>query len=124
RAVAASLLQQPWWPGYGGTQGWTFGELAPEDAELWRASGGSFAVLAALEWKVLMRAFDRARDAVPADRWLELRYEDVVADPRGQLERLLAHVALDWSPEFERQFARIAWTSARRDAFREELQPG
>jgi hypothetical protein len=123
RAVAASLLQQPWWPGYAGPAGWTFGDLDPADTEAWQRSGRSFTVLAGLEWKVLMRSFAQARASVPAERWLELRYEDVVEDPRTQFGRLLAHLELEWLPAFERQFRRIEWTRGRRDAFRQELLP-
>jgi omega-hydroxy-beta-dihydromenaquinone-9 sulfotransferase len=121
RAVASSLIQQPWWRGFGGPSTWTYGELSPADNELWEESGRSFAVLAGLEWKILMQAFDRARQAVPEDRWLELRYEDVLAEPRRSAERLLDHVGLEWTPQFEHEFAQLAWSGGRLDAYRREL---
>jgi hypothetical protein len=121
RAVASSLLQQPWWPGFGGPQAWSFGDLSTDDRAAWEASGRSFTVLAGLEWKILMNAFSRARDSVPAERWLELRYEDVVARPREHVELLLAHVGLEWTAGFERAFSRLRWITVRRDAYRKEL---
>jgi len=121
RAVASSLLQQPWWAGFGGPEAWTFGPLPEADDALWQESGRSFAVLAGLEWKVLMEAFDEARAAVPEDRWLELRYEDVVSRPRKEMAKLLVHLGLEWTDAFERQFAGLELSPARRDAYRDEL---
>jgi hypothetical protein len=123
RAVAASLVQQPWWTGFAGPAGWGFGELAPEDAALWEASGRSFTVLAGLEWKLLMEAFEQARALLPAEAWLELRYEDVVSRPREQVELLLRHLGLEWTDGFERSFAALELTPARADAYRDELAP-
>jgi omega-hydroxy-beta-dihydromenaquinone-9 sulfotransferase len=121
RAVASSLIQQPWWTGFGGPESWTFGPLPAADAELWHESGRSFAVLAGLEWKLLMEAFAEARERVPEQSWLELRYEDVVAEPREQVERLLTHLGLPWNDDFDRAFAALEFTPARADAYRQEL---
>lgn len=121
RAVACSLLQQPWWPGYGGPDRWSFGPLGAGDAEAWERSGRSFAVLAGLEWKRLMHAFDSARAELPANLWFELRYEDVVQRPRAHVEELLGHVGLEWTPRFERAFHGLGLSGGRRNAYREEL---
>jgi hypothetical protein len=123
RAVASSLVQQPWWAGFGGPEAWTFGPLADEDAALWRESGRSFPVLAGLEWKLLMEAFDEARSRIPAESWLELRYEDVVERPREQVGRLLDHLGLEWNDAFERAFSALEFTPARAGAYRDELAP-
>jgi hypothetical protein len=121
RAVASSLVQQPWWAGFGGPEAWTFGPLREADAELWQRSGRSFPVLAGLEWKLLMEAFAAARALLPDESWLELRYEDVVARPREQIELLLSHLGLEWGEAFERAFSGLEFSPARADAFRREL---
>ena len=121
RDVASSLVQQPWWHGFRGPGAWGFGPLSSEDEATWLESGRSFAVLAGLEWKILMEAFAAAERAVPAGAWLELRYEDVVERPREQVERLLAHLGLEWTDGFERAFAGLEFTRARSGAYREEL---
>jgi hypothetical protein len=123
RAVATSLVQQPWWTGFAGPDGWGFGQLPDEDAELWRESGRSFPVLAGLEWKLLMAAFAEARALLPAESWLELRYEDVVARPREQVQLLLDHLQLDWTDAFERSFVGLELTPSRIGAYRDELSP-
>ena len=119
RAVVNSLLQMPWWSGWSGPHGWTFGPLPGPYAEEWEASGRSFVTLAALEWKVLMDAFAAA--AVAPGTWLELRYEDVVADPRGSFAVMLEYCNLAWTPAFERGFARYHFSQARQDAYRKDL---
>jgi sulfotransferase family protein len=121
RDVASSLVQQPWWAGFRGPGDWGFGPLSPEDEATWLESGRSFAVLAGLEWKLLMEAFDGAQRAVPAETWLEIRYEDIVERPREQVERLLGHLGLEWTEAFERSFATLEFTPSRAGAYREEL---
>jgi hypothetical protein len=78
-------------------------------------------VLAGLEWDILMDAFDAARRQVPSEQWLDVRYEDVLANPRVELGRMLDFSGLDWTPEFETAFARYQFGSGRSDAFRKDL---
>jgi hypothetical protein len=124
RAVANSLVQMPWWDGFGGPARWSWGPLSPEELAAWEASGRSFAVLAGLQWRLLMAAFEEAKAAVPPDRWHEVRYEDIIADPRGRIEEILRFLGLSWSPSFERQFRRYTFEPARTDAYRRELTEG
>jgi tetratricopeptide (TPR) repeat protein len=48
------------------------------------------------------RAYDQLmahwRAVLPGEQLLELRYEDLIADPEPQTRRLLAHCGLDWDP--------------------------
>ena len=106
RAVANSLVQMPWWYGYLGTSNWKFGALPDAYQQQWDASGNSLVVLAGLEWKLMMDAFDRTKNLIPADRWMELRYEDMVEQPRTSTKRALEFVGLDWTPKFESNFQR------------------
>jgi hypothetical protein len=123
RAVASSLMQRPWWRGYLGPEGWGFGPLPDPYRDIWERSHRSLVVLAGLEWRVLMDAFDASRSAVPADRWLDVRYEDFVREPRGQVERMLGFIGLPWNERFEMDFARQVFTESRTDAYRRDLSP-
>ena len=42
----------------------------------------------------LYRDFGQARDALPPDQFCELRYEDLIADPLAQLQRVYDHLQL------------------------------
>jgi tetratricopeptide (TPR) repeat protein len=44
------------------------------------------------------KLMDHWRSALPAERILDVRYEDVVADLEGQARRIIAHCGLDWDP--------------------------
>lgn len=121
RSVANSLLQMPWWRGYRGPAAWGWGDLSPADEQAWRRSGRSFPVLAALEWKLLIEAFEAARGAVPAERWIDVRYEDLLRDPTGTTKELLGSAGLSWTHGFEDRFRRYRFDDGRADAFRREL---
>lgn len=124
RAVANSWLQMPWWLGYRGPQAWQWGPLPEAYGEEWEASNRSFVLLAGLAWKLLMDSFEQARATVPAGQWMDIRYEDVVVEPRSQLEKMLAFAGLDWSDEFEAAFNRYRFATERSEAFRRDLGGG
>jgi hypothetical protein len=123
RAVAASGLKTPWWRGHRGPEQWPWGPLPPEYAAEWDAGGRSFVLLAGLGWKVLMDAYVNAREQVPASQWLDVRFEDVLADPRSCFKEMLAHMELEEEPSLVRALSRTRFATDRREAFRQELGP-
>lgn len=123
RAVANSWLQVPWWRGFGGPENWQWGPLPPDLARQWEDADRSFAVLAGLLWRMLMDAYDAARDALPTESWLEVRYEDVAARPEEEFRKMLDFCGLGWCEEFDRGFARQRFSVSRVDAFRRDLDP-
>lgn len=124
RAVASSWLQMSWWLGYGGPERWQWGPLPERYAAEWESAGRSFVVLAAIAWKMLMDAYEEARAEVPEGQWLDVRYEDFLASPREELERMLAFLGLPWSAPFERGVARHVLDPGRRAAYLRDLDPG
>ncbi|MGV8908965.1 MAG: sulfotransferase family protein [Propionicimonas sp.] len=123
RAVASSWLQMGWWDGWRGPDNWFLGPLDSDLRQEWEESGQSFPVLAALGWKMLMAAFENAEAQCPPDRWLNVRYEDVLADPRTAFANMLDFLGLEWTDSFEAGFARHVIQSDRSAAFRDELTP-
>jgi hypothetical protein len=91
--------------------------------EAWERSGRSFVVLAGLEWAILMEAFDEVAKRIPAERYLELRYEDLVKDPRGTWPEILELAGLAWTDAFEDAFRAYPVATSRREAFRRDLSP-
>lgn len=124
RAVASSWLQTPWWSGHRGPGAWPWGPLPDAYADEWERSGQSFVLLAGLAWKLLMDAFVAARQAVPGEQWLDVRYEDLVSDPRHHMERVIRFAGLEWTDEFGDAVARHHFDPARDEAFRRHLGPG
>ncbi|MDX6323865.1 MAG: hypothetical protein QOK15_219 [Nocardioidaceae bacterium] len=124
RAVVNSWLQMPWWSGYRGPEQWWLGPLEPGDAEEYDASGRSFVVLAAIAWKILMRAYAETSSGLPESAYLELRYEDIVAEPEKAFERMTAFAGLPFDDDFRRSLGRYRFDSSRTQAFRRDLSPG
>lgn len=121
RAVASSLVQMPWWNDH--EKVGTFGLLSTDDVAAWEESGRSFVLLAGLVWKAVVDAHDASRRAIDRSRWLEVRYEDVLADPRSSFAAMLDFAGLEWDARFERQFGRQPITSSRRAAYSRDLAP-
>lgn len=121
RAVANSWLQMPWWTGYRGPDQWWLGPLDEPGEEEYERSGKSFVVLAAIAWKMLIRAFESSSRDLPTTAYLELRYEDIVADPTSGFGRILDFAGLDADKDFTRSLARYQFDSSRTQAFRRDL---
>jgi hypothetical protein len=118
RAVAASWLQTDWWRGHLGPEGWHFGPLPPDYEKEWEASGRSFVLLAGLAWKLLLDAFDAARQEIGDERWLEVHYEDVLDDPRARTAEMLEFLGLPWTDDFESSFGAFTFDRSRAGAWR------
>jgi len=123
RSVANSYVQIRWWQGYRGAPGWTFGDLTEQESKQWEATKYSWPYLAGLEWKRLMDAFETARSEIGPERWLDVRYEDLVARPTKETTTVLQFAGLDAWEGLERELARLGVTAGRADAYRDELRP-
>ncbi len=123
RSVTASAMRTNWWKGHLGPDQWPWGPLPPAYAAEWEASGRSFPVLAALCWKILMDAYAAARELVPADRWLDVRFEDVLADPEERVKELLSFFDLDEDPGLRAVLSRITLSPERQHSYRRQLDP-
>ena len=124
RAVANSWLQMGWWDGYQGPAHWFLGQLPEPYDRLWEESRWSFAALAAVGWRMLIEAAEQARGQLPEGQWLDVRHEDVVEDPRGQMKVVLEFLELDWTPGFETGFTRYHIAASRGRSWLHDLSPG
>lgn len=88
RAVAASLAKVDWWET---DPVWWYGGL-PSD---WRAAGGDPWELCARNWVEEVRAVRDGLVAVPGERVLSLRYEDLVEAPGEAVAGVLQFSGLD-----------------------------
>jgi hypothetical protein len=123
RAVANSWLQMDWWLGYRGPEQWHFGPLRAEHREAWERSGRSYVVLAGLAWVLLLEAFEAARAELPERSWLDVRYEDLLAEPDATIGRILTYFGLPFDAAFRQRFARYSFRTGRADAYQRDLDP-
>ena len=94
RAVSSSLKHVDWWPDL---PLWWAG-FTPRE---WAESGKAPIELCALHWR---REVDEIRAAIPyleSGSYIEVRYEDLTADPFGHMRRLIEFCDLPWSPRYE-----------------------
>lgn len=89
RAVANSLLQQKWWQGWKGPDHWRWGRLPEHYQKEWEQGNQSFLLLAAIQWKVLMDAYEKVKVQVRPDYYMEVRYEDFISNVRGTMEHVI-----------------------------------
>jgi omega-hydroxy-beta-dihydromenaquinone-9 sulfotransferase len=106
RAVANSMLNVYFWQGWKGPQNWGWGELSPAQEDEWNEHDQSFVALAAIQWKILMDAMEKAKKTVSSEKFLEIRYEDLCADPLGQFQKVTQFCELEWTDGFERRLGK------------------
>ncbi len=123
RAVASSLLHVEFWRGWYGPQEWRAGLLSPGDQAIWESYDRSFAALAALEWRIQMRAMEAASRQLDPGRFLEIKYESFCEQPVDTMRRVLEFADLPPSASFEAEVkaASIRSTSNR---WRQDLTSG
>ncbi len=98
RATVASLLRVAFWPDL--RFWWREDRTASGLAE----DGVAPETLAAELWTREVGPALRDKDVLdPASYW-ELRYEDLIVDPRGEVKSVLAFAGLPWTPSFEEVF--------------------
>ena len=102
RAVVNSMLNVGWWWGWRGPDNWRWGDLTRHQREEWERHDQSFVALAAIEWKLLLDAFENARDIVPPGQYLEISYEDLCAAPTAIVKQVADFCDLPSPPAFER----------------------
>jgi len=114
RAVAYSLLQQPWWWGWRGPPNWRLGELPPKYKSEWKKHQRSFIVLAGIYWKILLDAMEEAKKNIPKENYLEIKYEDLCQDPVEVFKNAVEFAELKWDQKFEQTIKRHPWRSGNK----------
>ncbi|HEX7378650.1 MAG TPA: sulfotransferase [Pirellulales bacterium] len=107
RAVVNSLLDVSFWQGWRGPPNCGFGELSMEEEQEWLRSDKSFVVLAAIQWKRHIDAFQAAKHQVAPGQCLELLYETFIAQPRETMERVLRFCQLEHDSDFTARIASL-----------------
>ena len=102
RAVTHSLLNVAFWSGWKGPQNWRWGMLSNEFQELWKKYDRSFVILAAMEWVIQMKAIEVATSMLDPTEIIELKYEDLIANPIVTFREVCDHTNLEWTVDFEK----------------------
>jgi hypothetical protein len=105
-AVVSSLYHVWFWSGWKGPSNWRWGPLPKPAAELWAEYEYSFAVLAALQIRILSQSFKRAAADLPKGALVEVEYERLCDDPKDEVTKVLSHLGLGWHREVGREIQR------------------
>lgn len=101
RAIARSLLKVKWWPDH--VMHWT-----GKSPRQMMAEGHDELSLAARNWVVDMQDVERGLRQVSPSQVLQIRYEDLVAEPRVHLRAIFDFIGVD--PDADPQY----WASVER----------
>jgi hypothetical protein len=121
RAVANSFVKQSWWVRPDGVGGVWRTALPEKRLAVLRDHGDSWVLLSGLAWLQMIEDHEADRALVPADAWLDVRYEDVVADPVRSVERMCEHLGLEVTDDLRRAVDAYQLESGRTDGYRREL---
>jgi len=109
--------------GYEGAN-WKF--LVPPGWESF-VSGRTLAEVCAFQWRAANEAILRSKERIGSTRWVEVKYEDVLASPEETVTRLFHDIGLSpepdvlaWSGSLDRHVTRTAVTAPRKDKWRQE----
>jgi LPS sulfotransferase NodH len=105
-----SSMMQAWrakgWVTYRGLPGWPgpWSLLLPPGYE--RLQGKPLEEVVAYQWRVANETILDDLEAVPRERWTSARYEDLVADPRAEVVKLLAFMGVVMDSRLEEYLGR------------------
>lgn len=119
RAVAASWLNMPWWAGQGAPERWHYA-LSADQQERWQRTGRSPIALAALNWELLMDAFESARSSVPPEHYLDITYEHLCSQTTEVVQLVAEFGELPLNDRFRSSVDRLTVRNAN-DAWQRNL---
>ncbi len=124
RAVAESLLRRDFWRDTFRMRepAWRNG-LSEDELARWRQLGEDPVVLAAIQWRAVVRGARREAESFAPGRYLEVRYEDFVADPGGIVDRIADFCGLRSSARMHRFLEREVCLRDATTTWREALSP-
>lgn len=97
----------------------------------WReyTQGRTLAEVCAFQWSAANTAILDARERIGDERWVDVRYEDLIAEPVPTMRRVLDRLSLpgdgvlDWAASLDQRVSRTAITAPRPDKWRSENGP-
>jgi hypothetical protein len=122
RAVVNSLLRVRFWTRRGGYQRpWWENGLTRDDRQTLDRFGHTPSALAAVQWSRVIQVARHEADAIPKERYMEIRYEEFMKDPHGRLQNMLDHCGLPSSRRMSSYMRRHAYFADQNFKFRTQL---
>lgn len=122
RSVANSLISVAFWQGWTGPQNWRWGPLPEKYNDEWQKYRNSFPVLAAIQWKILMDAAEKAKKNIPPSQLLELKYEDLCNNPIEIFRSVVDFCELEWNDAFHKNLNSYSLVNTN-NKYKKDLSP-
>ncbi len=124
RAVVHSLMRVEFWRTKGGMTA-PFWSGGPPMAALpaWEQSDRDPGVLAAMQWNHVLGQTREEASSLPAGQYIETRYEDFIAQPVAEVQRLLKGCGLEESAAVERYILDGVSLPNMNEKFRKDFSP-
>jgi len=106
RAVVNSTLNIGFWNGWQGPDNWRWGNLNHAQLSEWNNYDKSFVILAAIQWKLLMDAYEKVKTDLDSSNYTEVKYEDLCLNPVEVMQRITKFCDLPWENSFEKEVNR------------------
>lgn len=101
RAVVSSHLQKKWWPAPNEIEKWQSQRWRREWLKEYEESHCSPIVLAAIIWKLVTEEIRKSANIVGKNRFIEVRYEEIVTEPIETMKGVTNFCELEWKQDFE-----------------------
>ena len=119
RAVANSLLNVSYWKGWEGIHKWRWGVPDNELLGILDKYNYSYIALAAIQWKILVNNIMHKSKILSQDRFLTVRYEDMVNDPLEIANKCIDFIGVGRDFEsFQKHLRRVKIIDANNNYFR------
>lgn len=103
RAVVSSLLKVDFWKmKMGAKKPWWRNGLSEESLNDWKNSGKDPVVLAAVQWREIIKFARDEKTNIGADDYFEIKYEEFVENPKDTLKYIMERLALNYSEDIDR----------------------
>ncbi|MBN1253040.1 MAG: sulfotransferase [Bacteroidales bacterium] len=102
RAVTNSFLNVYFWKGWEGPNNWRWGNLTEEQKVEWEKHDKSFVALAAINYKIMDNAINKAVNKLNQNQFLEINYEDICENPVQEFNKMLEFTEIKKSKPFNK----------------------
>jgi LPS sulfotransferase NodH len=123
KAVVSSLLKVDFWKRQMGLKKpWWRNGLSKESLDEWAKSGKDPIVLAAVQWReIIKNAWDEKAN-IPGHDYFEIKYEEFVENPNETLKAIMKQLNLEYSKDMDRYIMTYGKVKNMNYKFKQNLQ--
>ena len=123
KAVVSSLLKVDFWKRQMGLKKpWWRNGLSEESLTEWKRSGKDSIVLAAIQWREIIKYAWDEKSNIHSNDYFEIKYEEFVENPIETLKYIMKRLNLDYSKDIDRYIMTYGKVKDMNYKFKQNLQ--